>query len=254
MPDAELPAEFLLYAPSYFIQLGRVATAGWNNGNPASTLTHLLSVASVWQADAKLAASKFSHVSRMEVMDAHGFWWPTIHAERAATRSLLFLPEVAVVVAARQHSIQPLRWLVERGMRAAALTKQVLVLPEISCDAPWIIRSNDSNVDRIADPRLIVVPAAGVVPTACHVGSAKDRICWPWDFVVHEFDAAAAARRHHARRAPWDATALREARDDVVLTHLPARLKPANAEEEQAIEQARRECSNYFTLPEERNL
>ena len=256
-PWEALPREHLLYAQGYLCTFGDVVHVGWNNANPPSALTHLLKSRGLWLADLKVAEQELSHVSRLAFMQAFGFWEPLLDAARAAASPpLLFLDAGVVRAAASAPEITHARELVARAMRAAAVTRRTLVLPELPCTAPWIIRSNDSNNHGYTDPRIIVVPQAdaptgGPRPPRCFVGVHRFVFCWPWGgHVAFGFDTHVGARRASARHAAFDAVALRDSRDDVVLTHLSFVAVAAAATESEearaAVAAVEKECRDYF--------
>jgi hypothetical protein len=89
----------------------------------------------------------------------------------------------------------------------------VLVLPQISCDSPWVVPN---------DPRLIWRAQDG----ACFVGTNAGEMCWPWDYVAYAFDSIVQTRRKTLG-----------AMGDIIVLHL------SNTSEHAA---AMKECSTFF--------
>ena len=248
-PGDTLPPEYVLWAPGYLVSFGPYVTAGWNNHNPPTALTHLLHSKGIWRWDEEAAGDMFSHVSRQANMQAFGFWEPAIHEARAAHRTLMFLDPAVVATASLAQEAAPVQLLLARALHAAALTHRTLVLPELPCQSPWIKRSNDTNNGGFADRRVIVVPGAGGTPTRCYTGAHSYEFCWPWDYVVQAFDPI-AQRRAAAAHAPWDLDALLESRADVLVTSLSVTHVAAAMEQApEVVRQVEKECADYFDKP-----
>jgi hypothetical protein len=256
--SGDVAPEYMLYAPGYFSQFGNVVSRGWNNGNPTSVMTHMLKAGATWLPTVKEAENSLSHVTRLANMQAHGFWHARIHEARAADKALLFLKPSVVDAASAHANVTQLRRLIARALHAAALSNRTLVLPELPCGSPWIIRNPDSNRHGIGDLRIFVVPATherqddgagGAHPPRCYVGAHAYEFCWPWDHVAFAFDPIAARRFAAASAQPaavWDRAALSVRRDDVVLHHLPFVQIETEAAGDAAVKRVEHECHNYF--------
>ena len=250
-----LPEEHLLYAPGYIIQFGHVANIGWNPTNPVSALTHLLGAGPVWLPRVEDAAAQFSHVARLATMQAFGFWHPGINKRVAASRKLLFITHSLVETASRKEDIMHVFELVSRALHAAVITNRTLVLPRLPCDAPWIVRSNNTNGHGgISDRRVFVIlePPYGAGDVSCYVGAHSLEFCWPWDFVVFGFDPIALERAPAATLLPWSRDGVEGASGDVMINHLPAieiMYRPI-ASDAAAIARVELNCFNYFNKPQ----
>ena len=250
LPDAELPAEHLLYVPGYFMQYGSVVNAGWNAANMPSTVTHLLRAGGIWLPTIDMVDAIYSHVSRIANMQAFGFWLPALFEEEAASKPLMFLKDSLVTAASRRPDVGPLRELLARALRAAALTQRLLVLPPLPCDSPWLRRSENGNGHGgVADNRVVVVPRArGGVD--CYVGAHSYEFCWPWDHVAYAYDPIVARRRAAAIAAPWRRDELLPSRvaGDVVVTHLPVRAvaEAVTPQDAAMMEHLEADCKDIF--------
>jgi len=225
--QTSLPQEWLLWAPSYFISFGEIAAAGWQDGvTPASALTHMLTSRACWRLTTNEAHDFSGHAARQAYMQVHHKWAPQLTQRRAGDAALLFLAEAEVAAAVRHRSPLRLRALVAHGLRAAAATGRLLVLPHFLCaDAPWVAK-NERSLTGILDERLLVTGPPSAL--TCHPGPHPGTDCWAWrnlpdhpdtGFLVHGFDAAAIARRPAAAAvaAGWTAEGLRAQPGDVVV-------------------------------------
>jgi hypothetical protein len=223
-PSSELPREFMLYVPSYFMQYGNIVNAAWNNDKMPSALTHMLKTSGTWLPSTADVDNTLSHVTRMAAMQAFGYWAPELLEVEAASKPLMYLKDSLVAAASAHADVGRLRELVARALHAAALTERVLVLPQLPCDSPWLRRSNDTNGHGgVADNRVFVVPRTAGAGVDCYVGAHSYEFCWPWDHVVYAFDPIVLRRRAAAPTVPWERAKLlpNVTSGDVVVNHLP---------------------------------
>jgi hypothetical protein len=205
------------------MQYGGVASAGWNNANMPSATTHMLKAAATWLPSVQDVEGTMSHVTRLALMQAHGYWAPELFEAEAAKKPLMFLKDSLVTAASAHADVSRLRELIARALHGAALTQRVLVLPQLPCDSPWLERGNNTNGHAgVADTRVFAVPRAnGTVD--CYVGAHSYEFCWPWDYVAYAFDPIVIRRRAKAVTVPWQRALLLPSKtaDDVVVNHLP---------------------------------
>ena len=215
--DARLE-EALVWAPASVVLLGALIHLGSWVQPPVEAMTHLMAARGTWMATREAAAEDVGHSARIGVMQAHGLWPPQLSLARTATVRLLFLSPRLVELAAQRNSATRLRRLVARAMVAAVNSSRLLVLPEVSCDSPWIGRSA-AAVHGLDEPRILVVPPEpGARDVRCFLGGGSGSSCRPWVDTVFGFDAAAELRR---RSAPDKLTTAGAEGGDVSLTHLP---------------------------------
>lgn len=176
--DAGPPAtELGHWFPPEFV---RFAGAGRSPWPPISKLTHMLGARGVWMPTAEQAAATGAHVSRQAGLQVDGYWGPEVFHKYARHKKLLFIDDGLVMRVERDLLV--LRRLVADALLDAANSGRVLVLPQISCDAPWVVPN---------DPRLMWRARDG----ACFVGTNVGEECWPWDYVAYAFDNIVESRR-----------------------------------------------------------
>jgi len=252
LKNSELPVEHLMWAPGFFVQYGNVASHGWVlDGEPISSLTHMLNTRGIWVASLERAQSEGSHIARQAFMIAHSHWLPQLSEAPAQQARLLFLSQHLVDLASMHESTHRVRQLLQRGLRAAAFTGRLLVLPRLPCDSPWIAHATERSthsIHGIQDARLIVTGTEA--EPVCYTGVHPHGLCWPWMFVAYSFDEVVARRAPGAvEHAMWDATAIRDEAGDVALNHLPHSLDEAPAAESvegAMVKKVESECRAFF--------
>ena len=251
-PSSTLPAEYLLYAPSYLMLYGEALHLTWNYANMPSAMTHMLKATATWLPSIADVDASMSHVTRLACMQAFGYWAPEIFEADAATKPLMYLKDSLVAAASAHHDAGHIRELVARALHAAALTQRVLVLPQLPCVSPWLVRSNDTNGHGgVGDNRVFVVPGPDGV--SCYVGAHSYEFCWPWDHVVYAFDPIAVRRRAAAQTAAWDRARLlpNVTSGDVVVNHLPyhAVTDAVTTADKDMLKHLEEDCHNIFAQP-----
>ena len=166
-----IQGELVAGLPESVIRFGEWASH-WHTSEMTWKVTHLLKVKGTWQASTAKALDSFSHVGRQAYMMLFDYWDARIFEKYRGRKPVARIhPDLITRV---QDNLQLLRQTVKDALLDAANTGHLLVLPRVSCNARWV---------ESFDPRLLWGR-----DDRCYLGVHSYEECWPWDWVVYDFD------------------------------------------------------------------